>query len=160
VGTPVFRAGEGLEPLHPDHLKVLRIRAGITALVLLVPTIVAEIALDGWHGVFALPWLVFVALFVWRVPSRRWSFKGFSMEADRLRVVRGFLWHSDTLVPFTRVQHIDVNQSPLERLYSLATLTVHTAGTHNSSVHLEGIARERADAMREEIRARIKRETL
>ena len=62
-------------------------------------------------------------------------------------------------MPFGRVQHIDVDQGPLERAFHLATLTVHTAGSHNASVSLPGLAHEDAVAMREEIRAAIRRDT-
>jgi uncharacterized protein len=62
--------------------------------------------------------------------------------------------------PFGRVQHIDVHRGPLERFYGLATLVLHTAGNHNASVALPGLAHEDALAMREEIRAHVKRETM
>lgn len=82
------------------------------------------------------------------------------MSTDRLRVVRGILFRSDTIVPFGRVQHIDVNQGPIERFYDIATLTLHTAGTHNASVNLPGLEHSLAMTMREDIRAHIKREML
>ncbi len=82
------------------------------------------------------------------------------MAAQRLRVVRGLWWRSDSMVPFGRVQHIDVDRGPLERYYGLATLTVHTAGTHGASVHLPGLLHDDALAMRDTIRAHIKRETV
>ncbi len=82
------------------------------------------------------------------------------MADERLRVVRGLLFHSDTVVPFGRVQHIDVDQGPLERAYDIATLTVHTAGSHNASVHLPGLKHGDALAMRDAIRAAIRRDTL
>ena len=82
------------------------------------------------------------------------------MADERLRVVRGLLFHSDTVVPFGRVQHIDVDQGPLERAYEIATLTVHTAGSHNASVHLPGLKHADALAMRDAIRAAIRRDTL
>ena len=82
------------------------------------------------------------------------------MTGDRLRVVRGIWFRSDTVVPFGRVQHIDVDRGPIERYFDLATLTLHTAGSHNASVHLPGLQHDRALAMREEIRAHIKREAL
>jgi hypothetical protein len=63
-------------------------------------------------------------------------------------------------VPFGRVQHIDVEKGPVERYYGLATLVLHTAGTHNASVSLPGLAEEDALAMREAIRAKIRRDTL
>jgi membrane protein YdbS with pleckstrin-like domain len=75
-------------------------------------------------------------------------------------VVRGLLFRSDTVVPFGRVQHIDVHQGPLDRFFGIATLTLHTAGNHNASVSLPGLGEPLAREMREEIRAHIRRETL
>ena len=55
---------------------------------------------------------------------------------------------------------IDVHQGPLERAYGLGTLVLHTAGNHNASVSLPGISHHDALAMREDIRAHLKRETM
>jgi membrane protein YdbS with pleckstrin-like domain len=82
------------------------------------------------------------------------------MGGDRLRIVRGFMFHSDTIVPFGRIQHIDVEQGPVQRPFGIATLQVHTAGNHNSTVSLPGLAHADALAMREAIRAHIKRDAL
>ncbi|NVD45142.1 PH domain-containing protein [Qipengyuania atrilutea] len=149
-----------LTPLHPDHIKVLRINALLMLLPVLAGVIVLEIADFAPAGLFAGLYLLVAIFILWRIPRRRYRFKGFAMSGDRLRVVRGLWWHSDTVVPFGRVQHIDVDQGPVQRYYKLATLTLHTAGTHNASVHLPGLLHEEALAMREEIRAHIKRETL
>ncbi len=65
--------------------------------------------------------LIAIALII-RIPSRRYSARGYQISADRLRVVRGLLFRYDTVVPFSRVQHIDVNQGPLERFFGIATL--------------------------------------
>ncbi len=149
-----------LTPLDPAHVKVLRIQTALAAIPVAVGAGVLEMAELLPRGLIIGPVLVIAALLVARVPLRRYHAKGYDMGADRLRVVRGLLFSSDTVVPFGRVQHIDVDQGPLERLYGLATLTVHTAGTHNASVHLPGLAHGDAVAMREAIRAHIRRETL
>jgi uncharacterized protein len=115
--------------------------------------VVPQGALPGVVAFIALVLLIFV-------PQRRYNARGYQMSADRLRVVRGVLWHSDTAVPFSRVQHIDVHQGPVERFFGIATLTLHTAGTHNASVHLPGLGADRARQMREDIRAHIRRESL
>jgi membrane protein YdbS with pleckstrin-like domain len=73
-----------------------------------------------------------------------------------LQAVRGWLIHVDTIVPFVRVQHIDVTRGPLEKMFGTATLVIHTAGTHNNVVVVPGLAPERADALRAMIRATIK----
>ncbi len=104
-----------------------------------------------------MPILAFALWLVIRMPLRRHYARGFRVSSDRLRVVRGLLFRSDTVVPFSRVQHIDVTRGPIERYYGLATLVLHTAGTHNSSVLLPGLGAEDAMAMREAIRETIAR---
>ena len=73
-----------------------------------------------------------------------------------LQVVRGWLFHTDTIVPLVRVQHIDVTRGPLDKLFGTATLVVHTAGTHNSIVTLPGLSPGKASAIRDEIRQHIR----
>ena len=151
---------EDLTPLDPRYKTMMRVVAALIAVALLIGASVAEIAIPGWTGVIWVPAAFVIAYLVFYLPMRRYATRGYSLVEERLRVVRGVLFHSDTVVPFGRVQHIDVTQSPLERLYDLSQLVVHTAGSHNASVVLEGLKRETAESLREEIRAHIKRETL
>lgn len=149
-----------LTPLHPNHVKILRILTALFTVPFIIGSLVLETSGVLPAGSFIVPAVLAAAFLIMRVPLRRYHARGFAMGADRLRVVRGMLFHSDTVVPFGRVQHIDLNQGPLERYYGLATLTLHTAGSHNASVHLPGLLNEDAAAMREVIRAHIRRETL
>lgn len=151
--------GDALTPLHPNYVKVVRIGWLIGVLPFVVAALVLETAglLPG--GAFLVPVLLIAAWAIVRAPLRRYQARGYQMGGDRLRVVRGLLFHSDTVVPFGRVQHIDVHQGPVERGYGLATLVLHTAGNHNASVSLPGLAHDDALAMRETIRAHVRRET-
>lgn len=151
---------EELTALHPNHVKVLRVATAIATVPFVIGALALEFAGLLPTGVFIAPVLLVAALAVVRAPLRRYAARGYVMRDDRLRVVRGVLFRSDTVVPFGRVQHIDVDQGPLERAYGLATLTLHTAGNHNASVALPGLAEPDARAMRETIRARIRRDTM
>jgi membrane protein YdbS with pleckstrin-like domain len=152
--------GDALTPLHPNYVKVVRLGTLAAALPFVLGALVLEFAGELPPGAFLAPVLLAVLYLLIRVPLRRYQARGYQLGADRLRVVRGLLFHSDTVVPFGRVQHIDVHQGPLERAYGLATLVLHTAGTHNASVTLPGLAHGDAVAMREDIRAHVKRETM
>ena len=149
-----------LTPLHPNYVKVVRLGTVLTALPPLVAVSVLELVGPVPRGVVIVPALLLLAWLVIKVPLRRYAARGYSMDADRLRVVRGLLWRKDTVVPFGRVQHIDVARGPIERHYGLATLVVHTAGTHNASVALPGLGEQDALQMREAIRDKIRRDTL
>ena len=148
-----------LTPLHPAHRTALMIEGAFVAVPLLVAGIVFEIIDVLPTGVLIVP-AVLVALWAlgW-APRRRYRHKGFALGEDRLRVVKGWLFHRDTVVPFGRVQHIDVMRNPLERMLGLSTLVLHTAGSHNSSVALPGLLDSDALAMRDTIRGHITRET-
>ena len=151
---------EALTKLHPDFVKAVRLASALFWGPVLIAVIVAEALQFAWPGVFVVPALLLALFFVWRLPRRRWIARGYDVAVDRLRVVQGILFRSDTVVPFGRVQHIDVDQGPIERMFGLATITLHTAGSHNASVGLPGLAHETALEMREAIRAKIKRDAM
>lgn len=163
VPQPLDDDGE-LTKLHPNYAHALRVQTGLTAIPFLIGALVLELVFrdEGLFpsGVIAGPVLLIALVLILRIPARRYGSRGYQISADRLRVVRGLLFRSDTVVPFGRVQHIDVNQGPLERFFGIATLTLHTAGNHNASVSLPGLGEELAREMRESIRAHIRRETM
>jgi uncharacterized protein len=146
-----------LTPLHPNHVKALRLEAVIAAVPFAVGAFVLETAGALPRGAVIVPILLLLAWFIVRMPLRRYHARGYQMAADRLRVVKGMLFRSDTTVPLGRVQHIDVTRGPLERYFGLATLALHTAGTHNASIQLSGLGEEDALALRETIRETIAR---
>ena len=163
AGQPLDDEGV-LTKLHPGYAHALRLRTTLTAIPFLIGALVAEAAIAEQallpQGVIAGTVLVIALALIIRVPATRYNARGYQISADRLRVVRGLLFRSDTVVPFGRVQHIDVHQGPLDRFFGIATLTLHTAGNHNASVSLPGLGEELAREMREEIRAHIRRETV
>ncbi|PZT87338.1 MAG: hypothetical protein DI637_09605 [Citromicrobium sp.] len=148
-----------LKPPDPRYRTMLQVVSLIFAVVLMGAATAAELAIPGWTGAVWIPVGLVALYLVLRMPARRYGARGYSLEEERLRVVRGVLFRSDTVVPFGRVQHIDVDQGPLERAFGLATLTVHTAGSHNASVSQPGLAHADALAMRDAIRAAIRRDT-
>lgn len=153
-----------LAKLHRNYAHALRVQATLTAIPFLIGALVLETAFRDQAmfpaGIIAGPVLLIALTLIIRFPSTRYNARGYQISADRLRVVRGLLFRSDTVVPFGRVQHIDVHQGPIDRFFGIATLTLHTAGNHNASVSLPGLGEDLAREMREEIRAHIRRETL
>lgn len=90
------------------------------------------------------------AWFGWR--RHRLTF--WRLDSQALGVRRGHLWQSESHVPISRVQHLDLGRGPLQRAAGLATLTVHTAGTRLNTVAITGL--ELADA--ERLRDRLARQ--
>ena len=152
--------GEELTRVHPNYAHALRVQTLLLAIPFLVGALVVEGAGILPSGIVVGPISLLALIAIIRVPNRRFFARGYDMSADRLRVLRGIFFRADTVVPFGRVQHIDVNQGPIERFFGIATLTLHTAGNYNASVTLPGLEHNLAVEMREEIRAHIKRESM
>lgn len=150
---------EPLTPLDPGYTTVLRIEGLLITLPFVIGAGVLSIAEVVPSWVPAIPVLLLAVVLIGIAPIKKYQSRGYHMAGDRLRVVKGVLFHADTVVPFSRVQHLDVEQGPLERLFGIARLILHTAGTHNASVTLPGLAHADAIAMREDIRAHVKRES-
>ena len=151
---------DALNPPAPAYLTVLRMRWFRTAALLVIIAATMDILLvrasAGPVGLFSAVVAVLGFLAVWRTPPRQFALLGHSIDEDSLRVVRGYLFRVDTIVPLVRIQHIDVGQGPLERFCGVAHLVVHTAGTHNSVVVLPGLLPEAAYRMRDAIRRKIR----
>lgn len=154
-----LNAAEGLNPVHPAFAHVLRISTLLTALPIAIGATVLDVlvvrAIGGPFGLLSIAaWLLGIIAVV-TIPSRRIARWGYHISDGQLRVARGWLFRTDTIVPFVRVQHIDVGQGPVERWFGLSHLVVHTSGTHNSMVILPGLHADLAAAMRETIRRHI-----
>lgn len=152
-----------MRPLDPAQLNVLRARAATRALVLIVPVLIFDFGrAPGFMpaGITSVVVAGLLAAWVTLIPRRRYLSWGFAMEEDELHVEHGVLTRTRTAVPFGRVQHIDVQQGPIERRYGVGTLVLHTAGTRSSAVALPGLAFEEAGRMRDTIRAKIRQDLL
>ncbi len=63
----------------------------------------------------------------------------------------GVLFREDRRVPVARMQHVDLLRGPVERLFSLATLVVYTAGNEGSAFRVPGLSPAQARQMRDRI---------
>jgi uncharacterized protein len=147
---------ETLTPLHPEYVKVMRLSTAFFVVVFIIAATILEFYQLLPRGAAIIPTILLSTYLVWSVPKRRYARWGYDMSNDRLRISQGYMFHSDTIVPLGRIQHIDVDQGPVQRFYDLATLSVHTAGNHGSTVTLPGLLHADALEMREAIRAHIR----
>ena len=136
------------QPLDAKNIQVEMISSLIGATVvtvgLLVGTVIAWWNFGfGWifWTVLASCLVLIVAMYVMSFWWPRLEFRHthYRIDEQGLDIRRGVLWRHQVTVPLGRVQHADVSQGPLQRSFGVGTLTVHTAGTQNSSVGLEGL---------------------
>jgi uncharacterized protein len=152
-----------MTPLDPAHVAVLRIRFGLAAVAapLLAIAVMRTRLLPAPPGP---DWLVPAAILLIGLaatlilPVRRYRGWGYREGEDEIEIRRGRLVRVRTIVPFGRVQHIDVALGPIQRMFGLGTLILHTAGTQGASVPLPGLPVAEAERMRDRIRAKIRQD--
>ncbi|HEV8651493.1 MAG TPA: PH domain-containing protein [Actinomycetes bacterium] len=95
-------------------------------------------------------WLIALAALVVLVATvLQWLRRSYVVEADALRVEQGVFARQLRVVPFDRIQQVDLVRKPLHRLLGVATLRVETAGGASASeVDLDVIALAEAESLR------------
>ncbi|WP_165985988.1 PH domain-containing protein [Streptomyces sp. YIM 98790] len=101
---------------------------------------------------WSLPALLPLALMVWgwvvlgRV-CRSWRYLE---RADDLLISRGVMWKQLTVVPYGRMQLVEVTSGPLDRKFSLARLQLHTAAAATDAT-IPGLAPDEAERLRDRL---------
>jgi uncharacterized protein len=148
VPEPESAPGQSLDP---RSVVVWRAQVLFRAALVVGAIFLVQLALPGRFAYAALMIGVgaagTIAALVWP-PSyhRSWSFQ---VRADQLRLRRGVFWRSTSVIPFSRIQHVDTEQGPLERWLGLSRLIVFTAGIRGAENVVPGLAAEEAERLRD-----------
>ena len=114
-------------------------------------------AFFGGPEVLRIVGLVVVAVFgVWGLwwiltTPRRTRALGYALESNHLMARRGIVFRSMSSMPYGRIQYVDVDSGPLERMCGVARLTVRTAGTTTGTMVLFGIPLNVAEELRADL---------
>jgi putative membrane protein len=95
-------------------------------------------------------WLIVAAVLVLLVVTTlEWLRRTYELEAGSLRLEEGVLARKRRVVPFDRIQQVDLVRKPLHRLLGVASLRVETAGGGGAAeVDLDVVALGEAQALR------------
>jgi membrane protein YdbS with pleckstrin-like domain len=92
------------------------------ALVIVVGAVAGPIGLGAAVvASLAVLWLI------WWMVGRRYRAWGYALREHDLVLRRGLLVRRLTIVPFERLQFIDIGQGPLDRMLRVASVQLHTA---------------------------------
>lgn len=82
--------------------------------------------------------------------ARAWSFE---VGENEVRIRRGVLWRTESVVLHSRIQHVDTRRGPLERAFGLASLVLFTAGSVGASIPIPGLLPAEAESLRDRLAA-------
>jgi uncharacterized protein len=145
-GTPWVGVSPVLAKLRHQILIAILVLvvAGLAGLSLLSTVLIlvigVPVALGGaWLG--------------WRLVSRNAASWAYAERDDDLFVRRGVAFRRIEVVPYGRMQLVDVTAGPLQRMHGIATVHLHTASP-DTSVRIPGLSPAEAARLRDRLTAR------
>ncbi|WP_292891209.1 PH domain-containing protein [Nonlabens sp.] len=121
-------------------------------------------------GVGVLYFLVEDITWLWKAALAAWVFffltavflaykeyfvRGYVLREQDITYKKGWLFHSQTTVPFNRIQHTEINHGPIDRLFKLCELDIFTAGGSASDLSISGLDPEDAAKLKDYISGKL-----
>ncbi|MCK7642283.1 PH domain-containing protein [Corynebacterium sp. CCM 8835] len=100
-----------------------------------------------WIGVVLM--LLTTVYLAWLIPAQV-RLLGWAETTDELLITKGRVWYTFTVVPYGRVQFVDLTSGPVQRRFGLRTLTLHTASSTSDS-EIPGLDMATAEALRDRL---------
>ncbi|MEU2773548.1 PH domain-containing protein [Streptomyces sp. NPDC007162] len=154
TGSPADAGTTGTEPiwtgLPPGLLRMRRLLLvvwlGLTALA--VALLLGLLAGPLWAAFALLP--LAALAWGWVLLGRNWRSWRYAERADDLLISRGVLWHEETVVPYGRMQLVEVTSGPVERHFGLASVQLHTAAAATDAT-IPGLDPAEAERLRDRL---------
>ncbi|MFF3910965.1 PH domain-containing protein [Streptomyces sp. NPDC001848] len=86
----------------------------------------------------------------WVLLGRNWRSWRYAERADDLLISRGVLWREETVVPYGRMQLVEVTSGPVERHFGLASVQLHTAAAATDA-RIPGLHPAEAERLRDRL---------
>ena len=122
------------------------------SLLVLAGLIVGYLLEEHWGWLLAMAGVVVLALWRSIVTIRAVRAWGYAERDNDLLVRHGLLVRHLTIVPYARMQYVDVTAGPLERAFGLATVQLHTAAAA-SDARVPGLPPAEAARLRDRLTA-------
>jgi membrane protein YdbS with pleckstrin-like domain len=153
----------GAEPFEPGgvqwhgvspRLATARRLTGCVPLLLgLVASIVLTIVTSWYLLLIAAAVFVIAAGWLWWIVGRQVRALGYAERDDDLLVRRGIMWRSIVVVPYGRLQYVDVQAGPVDRIFGIARVQLHTASAGTDAV-IPGLPPQEAARVRDRLASR------
>jgi membrane protein YdbS with pleckstrin-like domain len=125
--------------------------SGVLAIVLGVLLILGVV--PAWLGGVLAAVLLVEFVWSWWLIGRRVRSYGYVERDDDLLVTSGILFRRLVVVPYGRLQLVDVVAGPLDRMYGIATVRLHTAAATTDAT-IPGLTPDTAAALRDRLAAK------
>ncbi len=144
--------GTAWKPVSPSLARMRRVVLAVVALVLLVLLAVGSLLAPLPVVVWLPALLVLLALLGsgWVLIGRNARWWGYAERDEDLTIKHGVMFRSLVVVPYGRMQYVDVQSGPVEQLFRIASVHLHTASP-GTSARIPGLPADEAARLRDRL---------
>lgn len=141
--------GDEWSRVSPALTTLRRVTGVVPLVVLAIALAVAAALVPGWAWLPALGAVIALggAVWAWRWAERNRRSWGYVETDEELLITSGVWFRRLVAVPYGRMQFVDVQAGPLQRLYGIATVTLHTASAETAAA-IPGVRSDEATRLR------------
>lgn len=140
-----------LTPVSDLYWRIILINLGMSLLI--VGALVAGLLfiapdLQSYLAVIVVLFILLWTGIFW-LQKRAFERRGYAVRQHDIIYRRGTIATLTTVIPFQRIQHVNVNEGVFSRAYGLAQLQIFTAGGAGSDIRISGLLHEDAVKIKE-----------
>ncbi len=109
--------------------------------------------LPAWWGIAAVVVLAALTCFAWVMVGRNARWWGYAERDEDLYIKHGALFRTLVVVPYGRMQYVDVQAGPLARAFDIAQVQLHTASPGTDAA-IDGLPADEATRLRDQLASR------
>jgi membrane protein YdbS with pleckstrin-like domain len=145
--------------ISKKFLKVILLNVSFLFCIILIGLILVDYfnLLEEFGDYFNLSYGAFIFVFSLVILLNFLAFKKrkYAIREKDISYKSGIFFKKLTTVPFSRVQHIEIDEKPISRLFGLASLSIYTAGDSSDDLVIKGVTKEIALQIKEYISTKI-----
>ncbi|KOS08187.1 hypothetical protein AM493_03685 [Flavobacterium akiainvivens] len=140
-----------LSPLHQSYIKIIWINI---AIVFGVVAILAGLAMYfveetvNYKGYITIGYILILLLTI-TIQVVSYRNRGFAFRTHDVIYRSGAIAITTTIIPYNRVQHVELHEGWVSRIFGLATINIFTAGGVSSDLKIPGVEKEHAEAIKQ-----------
>jgi len=150
-----FTSDDAWTPVSPKLIVARRTLLGLVYLLVLAAIVALVVlpAVPNWVPLAVGVTALIVFGWVWWLIGRRVRSFGYSERGDDLLVTSGIMFRRLVIVPYGRMQLVDVKAGPIDRWLGVTTVQLHTAAA-TTDASIPGLEPEVAASLRDRLARR------
>jgi membrane protein YdbS with pleckstrin-like domain len=145
-----------LNHVEKRYKKLIWINEALVFVILIAIPIVGFFftEIPFWISLVVLSILIIIIALRTIEVEKGFPIKQFGIRQYDIIYQSGFFYFTETVIPYNRIQHVEIKQGPLSRFFNLYSLKLYTAGASSGDLVIDGLDKDTAQKLKAKVLAK------